>query len=143
MAGRRGPPRRRLDQRDVRGLRDRVGCVQLLRDERDRLADRRGRPRLRDAGRRARRHRGDAVTTPRMITAVGDVRPIRPTLQPTNAETVTEEVVEGEAPGGRYLIRGVATPTRIPTPLNEGDLVTVMWRRGAPFIILDAKGRKG
>lgn len=83
------------------------------------------------------------MTTPRFSTGIASVRYLPSATVLTSSGSTTREVVEGEAPGGTYRIRGIATRTRTPLQLDTGDIVTVLWQRGAPFMILDLASRKG
>lgn len=62
---------------------------------------------------------------------------------PELGDTYTDETVEGIVPGGLYVIRGIATPTRGGLQAQVGSRVTVLWRRGIPFMVINAQTRKG
>lgn len=82
--------------------------------------------------------------TPRFLGSVSRVPASRPSGAAVDlGDKITTEVVEGTAPAGRYLIRGAATPTRTPLSLKVGDLVSVLWRGGKPFMILNLAQRHG
>jgi hypothetical protein len=83
------------------------------------------------------------VTTPRFVTSVRALPGPLPQVTPAEGVTFTDEYVEGGAPGGRYLIRGVPTQTRGELHVVTGDRVTVMWKRGVPWMILNVASRKG
>lgn len=83
------------------------------------------------------------MPTPRFVTSIANVHPLSGSRQATSSGTTTSEPIEGEGPNGTYIIRGMATPTRTPTQFDVGDIVTVLWQRGLPFMILDMASRKG
>lgn len=86
------------------------------------------------------------MPTPRYSNRVRATQAARPAQSTQNAGTdlITREVVERADPSdSRYFVRGVATPTRVSTQLRAGDVVSVLWRRGAPFMILDVLSRRG
>lgn len=81
---------------------------------------------------------------PRFARGLSQVRPSTMPPIPTTGGTTTLEVIEGEGPGGTYMIRGFATKTRAASFQAEiGDVVTVLWQRGKPFMILDLATRRG
>jgi hypothetical protein len=86
------------------------------------------------------------MPTPRYSSAARRVpNAVRPNdASTTGSDPITREVVERVDPtDSRYFIRGVATPTRVSTQLHAGDPVSVLWRGGAPFMILEVLTRRG
>lgn len=57
--------------------------------------------------------------------------------------THTSEIVEGDAGGNNYFIRGASVPTRGGLSLKTGQMATVQWRDGLPVMILEYEFRRG
>ena len=83
------------------------------------------------------------MPTPRYSPAVSAASaPKAQSPQATNY-AITTETVEGDAGGGRYLIRGTAIPARGSLQLATNDRVAVQWRGGLPLVILNLQSRRG
>lgn len=85
------------------------------------------------------------MPTPRLINSMNHVP--TPVGAPDSGDTtgqITTEVIEGPAPGAQYFVRGgMPVRTRSPLSLQEGDVVSVKWQNGKPFVILNVQSRKG
>lgn len=82
------------------------------------------------------------MPTPRFTGATRDVKRAAPTAAQSSGYKITDETVV-VAPGGQYLVRGAVTRTRSPLSLRDGDVVSVLWRGGKPFMILNMTRRHG
>lgn len=83
------------------------------------------------------------MPTPRLDGALGRYATPPSGVLPELGDTYSEEVVEGAAPAGQFVVRGHATPTRSGLSVTVGDRVVVLFRRGLPFMIVNVQSRKG
>lgn len=83
------------------------------------------------------------MPTPRFTPQVRSIQPEPRPGPEQGGQTITTEIVEvGEGLSG-YLIRGFSTPTRAGLILQDGDAVSVLWKSGQPFMILNLQHQKG
>lgn len=86
------------------------------------------------------------MPTPRLTNQVRQTRPPLASMPGDDASVfITTEKVEGPAVGlgGFYYIKGTPTPTRQQAQFQTGQAVSVMWKKGKPFMILDTQQTPG
>jgi hypothetical protein len=84
------------------------------------------------------------MPTPRQVNAIRAVAPSFSRRTDNTNDPITSEIIEGPASVGKYFILGTATPARSGlVNLAEGDQVSVQWKNGSPFMILNINNRRG
>lgn len=89
------------------------------------------------------------MSTPRFLSSVSGVPPSRALSLggvgggAEQGDAISNEIVEVDE-SGQYLIQSVITPHRGESlQVASGDIVSVLWKRGLPFMILDYRFRHG